>query len=81
MQIMYVLTKESKRIEENSVVLFGVADESRDFGDFTDDMAKAVWFVELLNYHYVEHVHVHDVIEDMFYQAAKILYSLLTTLF
>ncbi len=64
---MYVLTKECKRIEDNYVVLFGVADECRDFGDFTDDMAKAVWFIELLNCHYVEYVHVHDIIEDMFY--------------
>ena len=64
---MYVLTKTCRRIEDDEVILFGVADESCNFGDFTDDMAKAANLVELLNSEKVEQVHVLDIIEDMFY--------------
>lgn len=66
-RVMYVLTKNCRRIEDNEVILFGVADESHDFGDFTDDMTKAANLVELLNSQNVESIHVHDIIEDMFY--------------
>lgn len=64
---MYFLTKACKQIEGKEAVLFGVADESHDFGDFTDDMTKAEHLVELLNSEKVEAVHVADIIEDMFY--------------
>ena len=64
---MYFLTKASRQIEDDEVILFGVADESHDFGDFTDDMTKAANLVELLNSEKVESVHVSDIIEDMFY--------------
>lgn len=64
---MYFLTKASRQIEDDEVILFGVADESHDFGDFTDDMTKAANLVELLNTEKVESVHVSDIIEDMFY--------------
>ncbi len=64
---MYILTKNCKKIESKDIVLFGVADESHDYGDFTDDMAKAEKFIDLLNYEKVESVHVPDIIEDMFY--------------
>ena len=64
---MYILTKKCKKIESEDIVLFGVADESCDYGDFTDDMAKAEEFIALLNYEKVESVHVPDIIEDMFY--------------
>lgn len=64
---MYFLTKNCKQIEDEKAVLFGIADESRDYGDFTDDQAKAEEFVELLNSERVEPVHVPDIIEDMFY--------------
>ncbi len=64
---MYFLTKASGRIEDKEIVLFGIADESHDFGDFTDDMTKAEHLVELLNNEKVEAVHVADIIEDLFY--------------
>ncbi len=64
---MYFLTKVCRRTEDDDVILFGVADESHDFGDFTDDMTKAANFVELLNSQKVDSVHVSDIIEDMFY--------------
>ncbi len=64
---MYFLTKACRQIEDDEVILFGVADESHDFGDFTDDMTKAAHLVELLNAQKVESVHVQDIIEDMFY--------------
>ena len=64
---MYILTKSCKQIENKETVLFGVADESFDFGDYTDDKAKAEKFVELLNSEKVESVHVPDIIEDLFY--------------
>ncbi len=64
---MYILTKNCRNIENEDIVLFGIADESCDYGDFTDDMAKAENFVELLNSEKVEPVHVPDIIEDMFY--------------
>ncbi len=64
---MYILTKTRKQIENEEFVLFGVADESCDFGDFTDDITKAEHLVELLNSEGVEAVHVADVIEDFFY--------------
>ncbi len=64
---MYILTKNCRRVENKDIVLFGVADESHDYGDFTDDMTKAENFVELLNSERVESVHVPEIIEDMFY--------------
>ncbi len=64
---MYFLTKTCKQIEDEEAVLFGIADESHDYGDFTDDQTKAEKFVELLNSERVESVHVPDIIEDMFY--------------
>ena len=67
MGTVYILTKYCIKIEGRETVLFGVADESRDYGDFTDNQAKAEEFVELLNSQNVESVHVPDIIEDMFY--------------
>ncbi len=64
---MYFLTKNCRRIEDDEVILFGVADEGHDYGDFTDDMTKAANFVEMLNSQKVESVHVQDILEDMFY--------------
>ena len=64
---MYILTKTCRKIEGKETVLFGVADECRDYGDFTADMTKAEKFVNLLNSENVESVHVPDIIEDMFY--------------
>ncbi len=64
---MYIMTKSCKKIEDKDIVLFGVADESCDYGDFTDNLTKAEDFVNLLNSEKVESVHIHDIIEDMFY--------------
>ncbi len=64
---MYILTKNCMETEGKKTVLFGVADECRDYGDFTDNRAKAEEFVDLLNSAKVESVHVPDIIEDMFY--------------
>lgn len=64
---MYILTKNRIMVEGKETVMFGVADESRDYGDFTDNMAKSEDFVDLLNSEKVESVHVPDIIEDMFY--------------
>ena len=64
---MYILTKAHRQIEGKETILFGIADESRDYGDFTDDLAQAERFVNLLNFEKVESVHVADIIEDMFY--------------
>lgn len=64
---MYYLTETCKRIEDKKTVLFGVADESRDYGDFTEDLAQAEHFIDLLNSQKVESVHVADIIEDLFY--------------
>lgn len=67
MGTMYILTKYCMKNEGKETVLFGVADESCDYGDFTDNMAKAEEFVDLLNSEKVESIHVPDIIEDMFY--------------
>ena len=64
---MYILTKICKKIEGKETVLFGVADDNHDYSDFTDNMAKAEDFVNMLNSQKVESVHVPDIIEDMFY--------------
>ena len=64
---MYYITKAYSRTEDDEVLMFGIADESHDFGDFTDDMTKAENLVELLNSQNVESIHVYDIIEDMFY--------------
>lgn len=64
---MYILTKNRIMVEGKETVMFGVADESRDYGDFTDNVTKAEKFVDLLNSEKVESVHVPDIIEDMFY--------------
>ena len=64
---MYTLTKERKSIDGEDFVLYGVANENENFGDFTDDVRKAESFVDLLNKENVEAIHVRDIIEDMFY--------------
>lgn len=64
---MYTLTKECKYIGGEEFVLYGVANENENFGDFTDDIRKAESFVDLLNKENVDAIHVRDIIEDMFY--------------
>ena len=64
---MYFLTKNIKEIDGREIVLYGVANENKDFGDFTDDVHKAKDFVGLLNKENAETMHVSDIIEDMFY--------------
>ena len=64
---MYTLTKECKYIDGEEFVMYGVANENKNLGDFTDDVRKAEEFVDLLNKENVEAIHVRDIIEDMFY--------------
>ena len=64
---MYTLTKECKYIDGEEFVLYGVANENKNFGDFTYDIQKAKEFVGLLNEANVDAIHVNDIIEDMFY--------------
>ena len=64
---MYILKKSCKRIENKETVLYGVADERCDYGDFSDNQLEAENFVNLLNSENVEPIHIHDIIEDMFY--------------
>lgn len=64
---MYTLTKECKYIDGEEYVLYGVENENKNFGDFTDEIQKAEDFVDLLNKENVDAIHVNDIIEDMFY--------------
>lgn len=64
---MYTLTKECKYIDGEDFVLYGIANENKNFGDFTHDIQKAKEFVGLLNEANVDAIHVNDIIEDMFY--------------
>ena len=64
---MYKVEEEKSVIEDEDVVLYGIADENRFYFSFTQDKKIAEEMVILLNENQVAPCHIADIIEDMFY--------------
>lgn len=64
---MYKTEEEKAVIEDEEVILYGIADENRFYCSFTLCKEIADEVADLLNENEVDACHVNDVIEDMFY--------------
>lgn len=64
---MYKVEEEKTIIDDEDVVLYGIADENRFYCSFTLSRDVADRVADMLNKNEVAGCHVNDIIEDMFY--------------